>query len=83
MGSNKIATTRQAHNVVLVCDKCPHHYRSTFSSSRTLFGLAIRNNLSNKPDVENQTLNSYEARLQIWVLKIKVLTSRIFFNVAL
>ena len=58
-----MVATLQVHDVILVCDDCPRTYRNVSCRSRPLFALMIRNNLSNKPDVENRILDC----LQIWV----------------
>ena len=67
MQTNTIVAIPKVHDVILVCDGCPHTYRSVSYRRCPLFVLTIRNNLSNKPDVENRTLDYYTACLQIWV----------------
>jgi hypothetical protein len=67
MQTDTLVATLQVHDVILVCDDCPHTYRSTYYRRRPLFALTIRNKLFNKPDVENRTVDYYKACLHILV----------------
>jgi hypothetical protein len=73
MQTNTMVANLKVHDVILVCDDCPHTYRSASYRRRPLFALAIRNKLSNKPDVENRIMGYYKAYLPIWIhRKVKV-----------
>jgi hypothetical protein len=73
MQTNTMVAILKVHDVILICDDCPHTYRRTSYRPFPLFALTIRHKLSNKPDAENRTLDCYTACLQIWVhIKIKV-----------